>query len=128
MTHLPLLLTAGVLGVMLFFSIAVAPTVFKVLPAEHAGRYVRAFFPRYYFVLGVVTAIAAGFCGLGNVAGMLLGLCAVLFALSLWVLTPATNRATDAGNRRAFAWLHGSTIAISVLQIVLLFVVVGRLQ
>ena len=43
---------AGVVGVMLFFSVAVAPTIFKVLPQEWAGIYVRQFFPKYYLVLG----------------------------------------------------------------------------
>lgn len=110
------LLVAAVLGVMLFFSVAVAPGIFKVLPAEWAGRYVRAFFPKYYLVLGAVSALAAALASSTQVA-VILGLCAGLFALSLWVLTPATNRATDAGRRRAFAWLHGSTIVINLIQI-----------
>lgn len=110
------LLVAAVLGVMLFFSVAVAPGIFKVLPAEWAGRYVRAFFPKYYLVLGLVSTAAAALAEPPRVA-LILGICAGLFALSLWVLTPATNRATDAGRRRAFAWLHGSTIAINLVQI-----------
>ena len=43
---------AGVAGVMLFFSVAVAHTIFNVLPQERAGIYVRQFFPKYYLVLG----------------------------------------------------------------------------
>ena len=54
----PLILAANI-GIMLFFTIAVAPTIFTVLPAEWAAKYVRAFFPKYYAVLGITTAIAA---------------------------------------------------------------------
>ena len=39
-----MLLVAGIVGIMAFFTIAVAPTVFKVLPQEWASIYVRAFF------------------------------------------------------------------------------------
>ena len=110
------LLVAAILGVMLFFSVAVAPGIFKVLPAEWAGRYVRAFFPKYYFVLGLVSALAAALATTLQTQ-IILGICTGLFALSLWVLTPATNRATDTGRRRQFAWLHGSTLVINLIQI-----------
>ena len=49
---------AGVVGVMLFFSVAVTPTIFKVSPQEWAGIYVRQFFPKYYLVLGLSCIIA----------------------------------------------------------------------
>ena len=54
-----LFILAGVAGIMLFFSVAVAPTIFKVLPQEWASAYVRKFFPKYYAVLGGATALAA---------------------------------------------------------------------
>ena len=56
---LSIYLIAAVVGVMLFFSVAVAPTIFKTLPQEWAGVYVRAFFPKYYAVLGVACLAAA---------------------------------------------------------------------
>jgi hypothetical protein len=36
------------IGIMIFFTVIVAPTVFKVLPAQWSAKYVRAFFPKYY--------------------------------------------------------------------------------
>jgi hypothetical protein len=30
---------------------------------------------------------------------------------------PAINRATDAGNRRRFAWLHGLSVAVTLAHI-----------
>ena len=40
-------LVSGIVGVMIFFSVTVAPTIFKVLPQEWASAYVRQFFPKY---------------------------------------------------------------------------------
>ena len=59
LTHLSDLIVAANLGIMLFFTVAVAPTIFVVLPQEWASAYVRSFFPKYYLFRGLTTAAAA---------------------------------------------------------------------
>ena len=52
---------ACLLGGMLFFPSVVAPVVFKALPEEQAGAFLRAMFPRYYsfiIVLGVAACVS----------------------------------------------------------------------
>jgi len=76
--NLSLHLVSAMIGIMVFFTIAVAPTVFKVLPQEWASRYVRSFFPKYYAFLGAFS-ILASFAS-ANILDMgLLILCAALF-------------------------------------------------
>jgi Domain of unknown function (DUF4149) len=72
-------IVSGIIGIMLFFTVVVAPTVFKVLPAEWSGKYVRSFFPKYYASLGALTII----CTLtvqNPKSQYLLIACAVIFA------------------------------------------------
>ena len=57
--NLSLHLVSAMIGIMVFFTIAVAPTVFKVLPQEWASRYVRSFFPKYYAFLGAFSILAS---------------------------------------------------------------------
>ena len=109
-------LIAAVAGVMLFFSVAVAPGIFKVLPAEWAGVYVRAFFPKYYAVLGLITGLAAWFAT-ALPARPVLWACAAAFALSLVVLTPAINRARDSGAKGLFGALHGFSVVLNLAQL-----------
>lgn len=116
---LSMYLIAGIVGVMLFFSVAVAPTIFKVLPQEWAGVYVRAFFPKYYLVLGLACLLAA------IVAPQLLIkiialICAGLFAISLFVLTPAVNAAKDAKLTKRFNLLHGASVGVNMVILVML--------
>ncbi len=113
------LLVAAVVGVMLFFSVAVAPGIFKVLPAEWAARYVRAFFPKYYAVLGATCALAAAL-DQGPVGARLIWACAAVFGLSLWPLTPTINRLRDGGKMQAFHALHGLSVGLNLLQLVAL--------
>jgi len=110
------LLVAAIVGIMVFFSVAVAPTIFKVLPQEWAGIYVRAFFPKYYAVLGVLSSIAA-WLALDTAATAVLGSCAALFFFSLWILTPRINYARDRHNKRMFNLLHGLSLIINLGQL-----------
>ena len=59
LTQISDLITAANVGIMLFFSVAVAPTIFMVLPPEWSAAYVRKFFPKYFLFLGITSAIAA---------------------------------------------------------------------
>ncbi len=116
---LSLMIVSALVGIMLFFTVAVAPTIFRVLPQEWASAYVRAFFPKYYAVLGAASAMAAWLAPDASVRWVV-GICAVLFFVSLWVLTPRINRARDQGHRRAFGWLHGASIAVNMAQLLAL--------
>lgn len=109
-------LLSGMVGIMLFFSVVVAPTVFKVLPAEWSSKYVRNFFPKYYATLGIITLICV-FTEPDLISKILLAICAVLFAFTLFFLTEKINSAKDHGQTRLFHWLHGASVAINVLQL-----------
>jgi len=114
-----MLLVAGVVGIMAFFTIVLAPTVFKVLPQEWAGVYVRAFFPKYYAFLGVVTAVAA-YLAIESTTIAVLSLCASVFFVSLWILTPRINAARNLGKNRVFGLLHGTSVIINLAQMLAL--------
>ena len=110
---------AAVLGIMVFFTVAVAPTVFKVLPTEWSSAYVRSFFPKYYLFLGVLCLIA-GVLSSQVVISYTSYACAILFAFSLWVLTPRINQAKDQGLKSRFAYLHGLSVVINLIQLVVI--------
>ncbi len=114
-----LFLIAGMVGIMLFFTVAVAPTIFKVLPQEWAGTYVRHFFPKYYLVLFLVCLIASLFANQLSIRLVALN-CAGLFAISLWQLTPAINKAKDQNKIKIFNSLHRASVVINVLALLLL--------
>ena len=117
LTHLSDLIVAANVGIMLFFSVAVAPTIFVVLPQEWASAYVRSFFPKYYLFLGLTTAAAAA---LSATPTMRIGLavCAFLFFFSRFWLTPRVNRARDEKQAQTFKTLHFLSVALNMLQLV----------
>ena len=119
-------LISGMVGIMLFFTIVVAPTVFKVLPVEWSSKYVRNFFPKYYASLGVITTICV-FTAPELFSKILLAICAALFAFTLFYLTGKINNAKDAGQTKQFHWLHGASVVINLFQLAVLIYLLFKL-
>lgn len=101
---------------MLFFTVVVAPTVFKVLPVEWSSKYVRNFFPKYYAFLGTVTLVTV-FTEQDPVNRLYLIACVILFAFTLFFLTGRINAAKDEGRNKQFHVLHGLSVVINVIQL-----------
>lgn len=131
----------GLLGVligsMLFFAAVVAPTVFRALPAEHAGPFLRRLFPRYYAWGAGVAALATLLAVAAGAAPAVTALCALIalgFVFARQVLVPRINRARDAelaGDApagRRFARLHRLSVLLNAAQLlaaIALFVSTG---
>lgn len=117
LSHLCDLIVAANVGIMLFFSVAVAPTIFVVLPQEWASAYVRSFFPKYYLFLGLTTAAAAAIAAT-PLLQIGLAICAILFFFSRFWLTARVNRARDDKQAGVFKMLHFLSVALNMLQLV----------
>ena len=124
---LPWLLGA-LIGSMLFFAVTVAPTVFRALPAEDGGKFLRRFFPQYY-LWGIALGILCTLAALLSASAIAAGLCALVTALFVYArqwLMPRINRARDreldgdsaAGD--AFKRLHLQSVLVNVVQLLLL--------
>jgi hypothetical protein len=110
------------LGIMLFFSFVIAPTVHKLLPTAQSGPYIRKLFPIYYIInaalaLGSLIAIAS--LGVFNAIFYTNAIIFVLFTLCYFYLMPTINK-QKVKNNRTFKILHGSSVAINLVQIFLL--------
>ena len=126
-TLLLLCAIGALLGIMLFFAFAVAPTVFKSLPAEQAGTYLRAIFPRYYLwgiIFAIITAAIA--IKVDMTVFTTVSVIAVLFIFSRQILVPAINVARDAklagkdGAVPRFKRLHLVSVLINLSQMLML--------
>ena len=116
LTQISNFITAGNVGIMLFFSVAVAPTIFMVLPPEWSAAYVRKFFPKYFLFLGITSAIAAVLHDLPLVQ-ISLGLCAAVFFFSVFWLTPRINLARDNKQMKKFNVLHYTSVGLNLAQL-----------
>lgn len=132
---------ACLLGGMLFFPSVVAPVVFKALPEEQAGAFLRAMFPRYYsfiILLGVAACVSYALAESGRGGSVLaptVGITGLVVVSTLWVkqsLLPKINAARDAelaGDASAgasFNIMHRLSVVINMVQLLALLAIAAK--
>ncbi len=120
MTEAALLTTALLFGGMVLYSFGFAAFLFTALPAAQAGPAIRRAFPHFSLFVMAAAALAALLTwrtdGLG---AALLAAIALSTLPTRQILMPAINRATDEGQKSRFKWLHGLSVAVTLIHIVL---------
>jgi uncharacterized membrane protein len=133
------------LGGMAFFSFMAAPSIFKVLPREEAGRVVSDIFPKYYWqglicgAIALVTSVALGVRDRWNmlliVRTMTIGVMVIGILYAVVILQPkiqAVKAQTTSFEslaptdplRLEFGRLHGRSFSVNAAVILLGVIVV----
>lgn len=113
-----LLATALLFGGMILYSFGFAAFLFTALPPEIAGPTIRRAFPHFYlFVMGTAALAALLASPSSLTLSLALAAIAVTVVPTRQVLMPAINRATDAGAKSKFRWLHGLSVLITLVHI-----------
>ena len=118
-SNLPTFLNGLVVGVILFQTAVIAPTVFRSLGPDQAGPFLRKVFPKFFVVL-VVMGIAGAISALASDASYQLWICLVTLTLGIlaYLLIPMTNKSRDDGNEKLFKKLHNASVLMTVLILV----------
>lgn len=119
MMILAVLSTALLFGGMTLYSFGFAAFLFTALPAKTAGAALRRAFPWFYaFVIATAAVAALLWWPHDAVYAAVMAAVAITTVLVRQGLMPAINRATDAGQRQRFKWLHGLSVLATLGHIV----------
>ena len=123
--NLPYYFTSGILGIMIFFSFAVAPITFTVLDESNARKYIRKIFPFYYLVNLFLSICALVVFGLNdiNFDFYLILAVATLFVISNFILMPLINKYRDNKEDKKFNYLHRFSVIINFIQLIILILI-----
>ena len=114
------LVAAAILSFMIFFPLVVATSVFKVLDEKQSSKFLRIFFPKYYFfgfflsLVGVIFSIYFE----NKLSILVYSLIMIGFLFSRQILMPMVNKAKDLNNEKKFNKLHKLSVSINFLQII----------
>lgn len=111
---------AALVGGMLFFGAVMAPLVFTKLPAEVAGPFIRAAFPRYYAFIIVSAALSGfGFLLRGQAFSAIALILIVVLTFWLWFwLIPHLNALREAGNTAGFDRGHRLSVWLNAVELI----------
>ena len=123
---LALSIVAAQFGGMLLFMALFTPLVFRHLPRETAAGFMRAVFPAYYRVMGIMALIAViplvpAHSYWSEVSAMVA--VAVGFVIANTLLRPAAEKARDEGREKTWRRLHRLSVALHLAQFAAQFLV-----
>ena len=120
--------TALLFGGMTLYSFAFAAFLFSALPAPAAGALLRQAFPWFYgFVMATALVAAVLWWPYDAGVAVLMAAVAVTTVPVRQLLMPAINRATDAGQRQRFKWLHALSVLVTLGHIAATGLVLAQL-
>ena len=107
--------TALLFGGTTLYSFGFAAFLFTALPAKTAAAALRRAFPWFYlFVIATAAAAALLWWPHNTTFAAVMAAVAVSTVPVRQLLMPAINRATDAGQRQRFQWLHGLSVMVTL--------------
>ena len=113
------------IGVIVFFSAIIAPTVFKTLDEKSAGVFLRAFFPKYYLFAIVIGLAALALIMIfdikvSNILYIAIVSMTILSIISRFMI-PIINNARDMGEKgkQKFNRLHALSVSLNVITLVI---------
>ena len=118
-------LTAMILGIMLFFSLVIAPVVFTTLDEKNARKFIRRIFPFYYNVnlgLSLIVLLTFLFLSKLGIDFYLILAITLLFATSNYLLMPLINKYREEKQDKKFKYSHFISVVINFFQMVFLVV------
>ena len=113
------------IGVIIFFSAIIAPTVFKTLDEKSAGVFLRAFFPKYYLFAIVIGLASLALIMIFNIEMSNILYIAIVSMTILSIISrfmiPIINNARDMGEKgkQKFNRLHALSVSLNVITLVI---------
>lgn len=120
LTNLLLLFSGMSVGIILFQTTIIAPTVFGGLGPDGAGPILRKVFPKFFIILatlGLLNIICAVISDM-HMQAYIGGATGVLAAIA-YSLIPMTNKMRDEQNEKAFKRLHNISVLMTVTMLLI---------
>ena len=119
-----LVLVSILVGVIVFFSSVIAPTVFRAVDEKNAGLFLRAFFPKYYIfgiiIISLALLSAILFEQISNPPELsMISAILAMFIISR-LMIPYINAARDMGEsaKKKFDQLHLLSVILNFLALI----------
>ena len=115
MENVTIFFSGLVIGIIVFHTAIIAPTVFRSLTLDDAGTFLRTVFPKFFTLITIVCLVNVAFAltyGQTSIA-VVAGICTVFMAIA-YSLVPMTNRSRDEGQEQRFKLLHTISVLLTV--------------
>ena len=126
MKNLPLIFSAVIVGIILFQSVLVAPSINKLINTIDASTFLRFIWPKFFIIIAVISLASFVLMIINAHPNLDKYFCFISFLLMLscYLITPLINEAKDSLNEQLWTILHLSTIILTLLTLILNVVII----
>ena len=121
MKNLPLILSSLIVGIILFQSALIAPSINKLINTADASILLRFIWPKFFLIIAIISLASFVICLIYSSLDFFkyLSFASFLLMLTCYLITPTINEAKDSLNEQLWTVLHLSTIVITLATLIL---------
>ena len=107
-------------GIILFQTAIIAPVLFRNLDINDFGKVIRIIWPKFFAIIAALAAVSIGLTYYEGGSRMQIGITVFTCIASAicYLIIPATNRASDIGDKKKFDLLHKVSVYSTVLMLI----------
>jgi len=111
------LLSGIIVGMVVFQSAIIAPTIFVTLDEQNAGKIIRKIFPRLFKLIVLISLIMTinSFIIGSSFFLKMIYVSTFIFMTINFLIIPTTNKSRDEGNDKKFKFLHTISVLTTML-------------
>lgn len=119
---IPIILSGVIIGIILYQSLLIAPSINKLLSVQDASIYLRYVWPKFFIIIGVISLISwiliLNFSPDQNTA-KIISIISFTLMVICYVLIPYMNSAKDSANDTLFIFLHATSMIFTLVTLLI---------
>ena len=119
---IPIILSGVIIGIILYQSLLIAPSINKLLSAQDASIYLRYVWPKFFIIIGAISLISwiliLNFSPDQNTA-KIISIISFILMVICYVLIPYMNSAKDSANDTFFIFLHATSMILTLVTLLI---------
>ena len=119
---IPIILSGVIIGIILYQSLLIAPSINKLLSTQDASIYLRYVWPKFFIIIGAISLISwiliLNFSPDQNTA-KIISIISFILMVICYVLIPYMNSAKDSANDTLFIFLHATSMILTLVTLLI---------
>ena len=119
---IPIILSGVIIGIILYQSLLIAPSINKLLSAQDASIYLRYVWPKFFIIIGAISLISwiliLNF-SLNQNTAKIISIISFTLMVICYVLIPYMNSAKDSANDTLFIFLHATSMILTLVTLLI---------
>ena len=119
---IPLVISGSIIGIILFQSLMIAPSINKLLSSEDASLFLRFIWPKFFIIIAFMSLICCCiilyFNPDQNIA-KIISFTGFVLMIICYVLIPFMNSAKDTGSDTLFIILHAGSMILTLVTLII---------